>query len=242
MTESALPPFAAVVTQDKSRDASSENVKSDPHNEGISHNSEVKPWHVYTAEQAQELKRSVVESTDSAVRSVKNHVGELQATSSIHYRTMLDHVPKIRSQYIVYEDAFFGKLKEGLFIARENPSTTCAVAAGLGLLLLRSPRRFLFRHTIGRFRSEESLLANAENKVKELRQSVELLKNESKKLQERATLAEEELKRGQTKLKHAGNQIQSLVRSVYKTETQATCLMDNLREIPGREALKLRAE
>ncbi|XP_057857248.2 RGS1-HXK1-interacting protein 1 isoform X2 [Cryptomeria japonica] len=216
----APPPYAAVVTPDANVDASSENLKSGGGEETAE--SRAKPWHVYTAEQAQELKQSLVESTDSALQS--------------------DHVPKIRNQYIVYEDAFFRKLKEGLFIARENPTTTFSVAAGLGLLLMRSPRRFLFRHTIGRFQSEESLLANAENKVKDLRQSVELLKNESKKLQERATLAEEELKRGQTKLKHAGNQIQSLVRSVYKTETQASRLMDNLREIPGREALKLRAE
>ncbi|XP_057857247.2 RGS1-HXK1-interacting protein 1 isoform X1 [Cryptomeria japonica] len=236
----APPPYAAVVTPDANVDASSENLKSGGGEETAE--SRAKPWHVYTAEQAQELKQSLVESTDSALQSVRNNFGELRANSSIHYRTMLDHVPKIRNQYIVYEDAFFRKLKEGLFIARENPTTTFSVAAGLGLLLMRSPRRFLFRHTIGRFQSEESLLANAENKVKDLRQSVELLKNESKKLQERATLAEEELKRGQTKLKHAGNQIQSLVRSVYKTETQASRLMDNLREIPGREALKLRAE
>lgn len=202
----------------------------------------VKPWHVYTAEQAQELKRTVVESTDSALRSARDQVGELQAVSTVHYRTMLEYLPKLRSQYSIYEDAFFGKLKEGALIAREHPLSTCTVAAGVGLLLMRSPRRFLFRHTIGRFQSEESLLANAENKVKDFRQSVELLKNESRKLQERATLAEEEMKRGQMKLKNAGNQIQSLVRSVYKTESQATGLMDSLREIPGREALKLRAD
>lgn len=246
MAESAVDvppaplPFAAVVMPDANVDASSENVRSG--GGGETTENKVKPWHVSTAEQAQELKRTLVESTDSALQSVRENVEELRASSSIHYRTILDHVPKIRNQYIVYEDTFFKKLKEGLLIARENPTTTFGVAAGIGLLLMRSPRRFLFRHTIGRFQSEESLLANAENKVKGLRQSVDLLKNESKKLQERATLAEEELKRGQTKLKHAGNQIQSLVHSVYKTETQASRLMDNLREIPGREALKLRAE
>eukprot|EP01018_Ginkgo_biloba_P029507 Gb_13877 [translate_table: standard] len=242
---SAPSPFAAV-TQEKSRDSSAPS-KLDSQVEGRnedlgSRKAEVKPWHVYTAEQAQELKRTVVESTDCVLQSARHHVGDLQATSTLHYRTMLEFLPKIRVQYDVYEDAFFSKLKEGLVIAREHPSATFAAAAGLGLLLMRSPRRFLFRHTIGRLQSEEALLANAENKVKDFRQSVDLLKNESKKLQERATLAEEELKRGQTKLKQAGNQIQSLVHSVYKAESQATGLMDSLREIPGREALKLRAE
>lgn len=238
---SAPPPFAAVT---ESESAEGLSRITEEKNEGTgSHKSEVvKPWHVYTAEQAQELKRTVVESTDSALRSARDQVGELQAVSTVHYRTMLDYLPKLKSQYSIYEDAFFGKLKEGAVIAREYPLSTCTVAAGIGLLLMRSPRRFLFRHTIGRFQSEESLLANAENKVKDFRQSVELLKNESRKLQERATLAEEEMKRGQMKLKNAGNQIQSLVRSVYKTESQATGLMDSLREIPGREALKLRAD
>lgn len=238
---SASPPFAAV-TESESAEGLSRITEEKNEGTGSQKSEVVKPWHVYTAEQAQELKRTVVESTDSALRSARDQVGELQAVSTVHYRTMLDYLPKLKSQYSIYEDAFFGKLKEGAVIAREYPLSTCTVAAGIGLLLMRSPRRFLFRHTIGRFQSEESLLANAENKVKDFRQSVELLKNESRKLQERATLAEEEMKRGQMKLKNAGNQIQSLVRSVYKTESQATGLMDSLREIPGREALKLRAD
>lgn len=238
---SAPPPFAAV-TESESAEGLSRITEEKNEGTGSQKSEVVKPWHVYTAEQAQELKRTVVESTDSALRSARDQVGELQAVSTVHYRTMLDYLPKLKRQYSIYEDAFFGKLKEGAVIAREYPLSTCTVAAGIGLLLMRSPRRFLFRHTIGRFQSEESLLANAENKVKDFRQSVELLKNESRKLQERATLAEEEMKRGQMKLKNAGNQIQSLVRSVYKTESQATGLMDSLREIPGREALKLRAD
>lgn len=237
----SAPPFAAV-TESESAEGLSRITEEKNEGTGSQKSEVVKPWHVYTAEQAQELKRTVVESTDSALRSARDQVGELQAVSTVHYRTMLDYLPKLKSQYSIYEDAFFGKLKEGAVIAREYPLSTCTVAAGIGLLLMRSPRRFLFRHTIGRFQSEESLLANAENKVKDFRQSVELLKNESRKLQERATLAEEEMKRGQMKLKNAGNQIQSLVRSVYKTESQATGLMDSLREIPGREALKLRAD
>jgi hypothetical protein len=64
-----------------------------------------------------------------------------------------------------------------------------------------APRKLLFRLTIGRFQSEEAMYARAEAKVKEMRQSVDLLKNETRKLEERARLAEEELQRGRTKLK-----------------------------------------
>ncbi|XP_021891136.1 uncharacterized protein LOC110809573 [Carica papaya] len=78
--------------------------------------------------------------------------------------------------------------------------------------------------------------------MKELNLSVELLKKESKKLLERAALAEKDTKRGHAELMNAGRRIQHLAKSVYKVETQAADLMDGLREIPGREALKLRAD
>jgi len=127
-------------------------------------------------------------------------------------------------------------------IAAKNPNVTYGVLGVGTVLALRTPRRLLFRFTIGRFQSEEAMVARAETKVKEMRQSVDLLKNETKKLEERARLAEEELQRGRTKLKDTGSQLSSLSRSIYKTESSARGLLDNLRELPGREALRLRAE
>ncbi|KAM7528379.1 hypothetical protein LguiB_031789 [Lonicera macranthoides] len=82
----------------------------------------------------------------------------------------------------------------------------------------------------------------AEKNVKELSLSVDLMKKERVKLLERASFAENEMKDGHAKLMSAGSQIQSLAKSVYKAEAKAADLMDALREIPGREALKLRAE
>ncbi|KAL3347825.1 hypothetical protein AABB24_021461, partial [Solanum stoloniferum] len=104
------------------------------------------------------------------------------------------------------------------------------------------PRRFLYRQTLGCLQSEEAKFIKAEKNVKEFGLSVGLMKKESKKLLERASLAEKDMKRGHSDLMVAGNQIQSVAKSVYKVEGQAADLMDVLREIPGREALKLRAE
>ncbi|KAK9224284.1 hypothetical protein WN943_009317 [Citrus x changshan-huyou] len=87
-----------------------------------------------------------------------------------------------------------------------------------------------------------AMFVRAEKNVNELNLSGELMKKESKKLLERAALAEKEMIRGETELKNAGNQVQRLAKQVYKVETQAADLMEGLREIPGREALKLRAE
>ncbi|OVA08854.1 hypothetical protein BVC80_8041g5 [Macleaya cordata] len=199
---------------------------------------EKQPWQSYYYTSAEDLKRTVFESTDSAIRSARS----LQENSSTHLRTLQDLIPQLKSQYHSYEDAFFTKLKDELMSAREHPAMASGVAVAAGLLLLRGPRRFLFRHTLGRLQSEEAQYVRAERNVKELHLSVDLMKKESQKLLERSALAEKDMKRGHNELMSAGSDIQRLAKSVYKIESQAADLMDGLREIPGREALKLRSE
>ncbi|XP_077230769.1 chromosome-associated kinesin [Tasmannia lanceolata] len=195
---------------------------------------EGKPWNAYTAE---DLKRTVFESTDSAFRSARS----FQENSSTHLRTMQDFLPQAKYQYKVYEDAFFKKFKDELMSAREHPVAVCGVAVG-AVLLMRGPRRFFFRHTLGRFQTEEARFSKAEQNVKDLSSSCGLIKKDSEKLHERVAFAEEEMKKGLNNLKNTGNEIQRLAKSINKLESQAADLMDGLREIPGREAIKLRAE
>ncbi|KAK9273578.1 hypothetical protein L1049_018388 [Liquidambar formosana] len=199
--------------------------------EETSEQQEKKPWHESIAEDLQR-------TTDSAIRSARS----LQHNSSTHLRSLQDFIPHMKSQYITYEDAFFKKVKDELMSAREHPAVAGGVAIAAGLLLMRGPRRFLFRHTLGRIRSEEAQFVRAEKNVKELNLSVDLMKKESRKLLERAALAEKDMTRGHTEIMNAGSQIQRLAKSVYKVEHEAADLMDGLREIPGRDALKLRAE
>ncbi|XP_060197393.1 RGS1-HXK1-interacting protein 1 [Lycium barbarum] len=194
-----------------------------------------KAWHTYISE---DLPRTVQQSTDSAIRSARN----IQNTSSTHLRTLQDFMPKIQAEYKTYEEVFFRKIKDELVTVREHPAMAGGIGIAAGLLLMRGPRRFLFRQTLGRFQSEEAKFSKADNNVKELGLSVDLMKKESKKLLERAALAEKDMKRGYSDLMDAGNKIQSVAKSVYKAEAQAADLMDVLREIPGREALKLRAD
>ncbi|CAN4091648.1 unnamed protein product [Withania somnifera] len=201
----------------------------------IDQSSQNKPWHSYISE---DLPRTVQESTNSAIRSARS----IQNTSSTHLRTLQEFMPKIKSQYTTYEEVFFRKIKDELVTAREHPAMAGGIGIAAGLLLMRGPRRFLFRQTLGRFQSEEAKYSKAEKNVKELSLSVDLMKKESEKLLERAAFAEKDMKRGHSNLMVAGNQIRSVVKSVYKVEAQAADLMDVLREIPGREALKLRAE
>ncbi|XP_050220451.1 RGS1-HXK1-interacting protein 1 [Mercurialis annua] len=146
------------------------------------------------------------------------------------------------SHFQAYQHSFFNQIKEELMIAKDHPTEVAGVAVTAALLLMRGPRRFLFHHTFGRFKSEEAKFLKAEKNVNELNLSVDMMKNESRKLLERASFAEKDMIHGHTELRDAGSQIQRLAKSVYSVETQAADLMDGLREIPGREALKLRAE
>lgn len=145
-------------------------------------------------------------------------------------------------QYKAYEDAAVQKVKDGLMVVSEHPAAASGAFIFSGLLLMRGPRKFLWRQTIWRLQSEEAQLNKVDSGLKELGQSVEKLKKESKNMILRASFGEEELQRGRTKIRDAGKEIQRVVKSIYKIESQAADLMDGLRVIPGRDALKLRAE
>lgn len=186
----------------------------------------------------EDLQRTVKESKDSAIRSALS----FQQSSSSHLRSFQDHVPDAISKFNSYENTFFSKVKEELLTAKDHPAAAIGLTLTAGLFLMRGPRRFLFRNTLGRFQSEEAQFLRAEKNVKEFSFSVDLMKKESRKLLERASLAEKEMKNGHTELLDTGIQIQRLAKSVYKVETKTADLMDGLREIPGRDALKLRAE
>ncbi|KAL5563784.1 hypothetical protein UlMin_033531 [Ulmus minor] len=190
------------------------------------------------ASMAEDLQRTVLSSTDHAIRSARS----FHQNSSAQLRNFEELAATAATKYKTYEDAILNSFKEELKKSREQPVAAIGVGVAAGLVLLRGPRRFLFRHTLGRLRSEESQFVRAEKNVKELSISVDVMKNESKKLLERAALAERDMNYGYSDLMKAGNQIQRLSKSVYKVEAQAVDLMDGLRETPGREALRLRAE
>ncbi|KAK2982006.1 hypothetical protein RJ640_013216 [Escallonia rubra] len=171
-------------------------------------------WRSYISE---DLPRTVTQSTDSAIRSARS----FHHDSSTRIRTFQDFIPHLKTQYRTYENAFFKKVKDELVTAGEHPALAGGIAVTAGLLLMRGPRRFLFRHTLGRLQNEEAQFVRAEKNVKQLNLSVDVMKNESRKLLERAALAEKDMKRGHTELINAGNQIQSLAKSVYRAEAEA---------------------
>ncbi|KAE9607336.1 hypothetical protein Lal_00026743 [Lupinus albus] len=181
-------------------------------------------------------------STLPSIADIRSAARSAQQTSSTHLRTFQNYLPEAVSQYRTYEDAFLSKVKDGLAVSRENPALGAGLAISAALIAMRAPRRFLFRHTFGRFQSDEARYASAERSVKDLNQSLELMKNESRKLLERTTLAEKDMKYGYNELTSTGTKCKQLAKSLYKVEARAADLMDRLREVPTRESLALRAD
>ncbi|KHN41331.1 hypothetical protein glysoja_049618 [Glycine soja] len=88
----------------------------------------------------------------------------------------------------------------------------------------------------------QSMISRAHAEVKELRQSIELLKAEGEKLEKSALHAEEQFLHGRTKLRHAGKQIRNVIQSAYKIEIRAGGLKDILGELPKRETSLFRSQ
>ncbi|EPS63583.1 hypothetical protein M569_11194 [Genlisea aurea] len=194
-----------------------------------------KAWHSYISE---DIPRNFKDSADAAIRSARSIQ---ESTSSIGRNLFQEFIPQIGPTYRYYEEAFFNKAKDEVVYLRDNPPLAAGLAVAC-LFLMRGPRRFLLRQTLHRLQSEEARFVRAEKNVNELNLSVELMKKEGVKLFQRSMLAEKDMKHGYSSLMNAGTQIQTLAKSVYKAEAEAKDLMDLLRQIPGREAIKLRAE
>ncbi|KAG2541118.1 RGS1-HXK1-interacting protein 1 isoform X1 [Panicum virgatum] len=195
---------------------------------------------------------------------------EVASTSPWPLRKLQSFAPGLWSQYKVYEDAVVESTKEtiadALVLVKEHQveAIGCATVAGFILFrdegffcakresnsrlggshpdVLPGPRRFLYRNTFGRFKTEKDLLNDAEESMMEYKKSIEKLKKESKYTLDKVVIGESDLRRGQTDLRSTGKQIQSLIGSIYKAESTAAGLMDRLRTIPTRQSLELRAE
>ncbi|KAH6767492.1 alanine-tRNA ligase [Perilla frutescens var. hirtella] len=223
-------------------ESSGEFPTGNPTNENITREQENIPWTEYALQQAQIAQKTIESTVENAIETTRSRVDRILTTSSAHLNQTIDSLQDLKSDYSTYEDIAFGKIKEGFLLAYSHPLITTGAVVGVGVLGLKKTRQFLSYKTMRLFLSEETLLSRADTKVKELRQSIELLKGESEKLEKRALQAEEDLVRGRTKLRQAGKQIQGVISSAYKIERQARGLKDALTELPSREASRFRTE
>lgn len=112
-------------------------------NDSISHSlhtleQSATPWIDYAVEQARVYQKTIEETFDSAIEASRSRLSEIRSTSAAHFSQTINSLEDIKSDYGTYEDMFFGKIKEGVLIAASHPMITGGVAAGLGLLVLKS--------------------------------------------------------------------------------------------------------
>ena len=117
-----------------------------------------------------------------------------------------------------------------------------AVGVAAAAILLPGPRRFLLRNTIGRLRSEEAVVRSAELRGSGVRARVEAHAGEMKKLEERLGLAQAEYTRGLGKLRATASELASLQSRMGSAERAAEQLLQDLRRLPSKQAVQLRAD
>ncbi|GFP79410.1 hypothetical protein PHJA_002417200 [Phtheirospermum japonicum] len=167
-------------------------------------------WPEYAVQQAQIVHKTIESTVENVIEVTRSRVDRILTTSSAHFNQTVDNLQNLKSEYITYEDIVLGEIKEGFLYASSRPLITTGVVLGVGFLGLKRTRQFLSYSTRRLFFSEETLLSRVEAKVKELRQSMDLLKAESKTLEKKALQAEEDLVRGRTTEKgHSSSQLQT---------------------------------
>eukprot|EP00897_Mesotaenium_endlicherianum_P008529 jgi/Mesen1/7704/ME000405S06997 len=207
--------------------------------------SEVKKWlddTVNNNEQLNQFRKDAQSTIGDLLVRTKTGLVHMEESTAIQIKEAKGFAREGTEVVKAYEKALFAYLKVGVYYAAEYPVYTAAGLTALSLVGFKGPRKFMYRNTFGRFVSEDAMVANAERQVKDLRANVDIHKNETQKLQERVALAEEEFKRGSTKLRYAGAELRRLWKRVADTEQQATGLKDYLRDLPARDSVRMRAE
>ncbi|KAK9828297.1 hypothetical protein WJX74_007593 [Apatococcus lobatus] len=147
-----------------------------------------------------------------------------------------------RAHFASSQDAAFDYMKGCIAAATEYPEISYPALGLAALIILPGPRRFLWRQTVLRVRSEESMYRSAENKAHQVHESLADQKVEAQKLQERLSAAWQEYNSGVNKLKSTNRQLQQLANRVSNNDAKAQALLEDLRLLPSAPALKLRAE
>uniref|UniRef100_A0A0D9VB46 NOA1/YqeH-like C-terminal domain-containing protein n=1 Tax=Leersia perrieri TaxID=77586 RepID=A0A0D9VB46_9ORYZ len=106
--------------------------------------------------------------------------------------TAKEELEWIKNEYAVHEQMVFGKIKdiefsltmfaEGVIMAIENPGIAAGTTAVAGIVLFKRPRSYLIQRVRRMFVSKETLLSGIQAEVNHMRQTVNLVSNESQKL------------------------------------------------------------
>ena len=105
--------------------------------------------------------------------------------------------------------------------ALDHKAASTAGALGLAIVMLPGLRRAVWRLTLGRYSTPESMAESSRSQISVMKTDLDSQQGDIKKLTERLTLAQEEYARGLQKLKGAAGEMRSLEKRVSKSETKA---------------------
>lgn len=193
-------------------------------------------------DQLRQLKDQVNSKTNEAIEKAKSGFVIMEAATTEQVQEAKTFANKVSEEYFKYEDITLRHVKRGVQYGIDNPAYAAATAATVLLFTNRGSRRFLYRNTLGRFRSEEADILNSERQVKDVRTNLDIYKLDMEKLQERADVAESEFVSGRRKLKATGSELHRLWKNYNKVEEYAKSLKETARDLPARESIRLRAE
>ncbi|XP_044951253.1 RGS1-HXK1-interacting protein 1-like [Hordeum vulgare subsp. vulgare] len=148
----------------------------------------------------------------------------------------------VKKEYFAREQMALGKIKEGVIMAIEHPGIAAGSATVAGIVLLKRPRSYLIQRVRRVFVSKETLLSGIQAEVNHMRQTVNLMSNESQKLMDRAATAEKRFQKGWNTLREEGRAIQSELKQISDIENQAVGLKGILDQLPRAHASEFRSE
>ncbi|KAK1613647.1 hypothetical protein QYE76_019164 [Lolium multiflorum] len=148
----------------------------------------------------------------------------------------------VKNEYLAREQMALGKIKEGVIMAMEHPGIAAGSTAVAGIVLLKRPRSYLIQRVRRIFVSKETLLSGIQAEVNHMRQTVNLVSNESQKLMDRAATAEKRFQKGWNTLREEGRAIQSELKQISDIENQAVGLKGVLDQLPRAHASEFRSE
>ena len=181
---------------------------------------------------------SAIAASDAANAAMS---GALAAVPTIT-QAAKEELEWVKKEYFAREQMALGKIKEGVIMAIEHPGIAAGSATVAGIVLLKRPRSYLIQRVRRVFVSKETLLSGIQAEVNHMRQTVNLMSNESQKLMDRAATAEKRFQKGWNTLREEGRAIQSELKQISDIENQAVGLKGILDQLPRAHASEFRSE
>ena len=170
------------------------------------------------------------------IETTRERVNDVTSTAVAHAEALAERARES-------EDEFFKRVsKKAVETVRENPLTTGASTLAFLALALPGPRTLLWRSTLGRLQSEEALFNACVRRSETLALDAETASADIRRLAEAASAAEIEMKRGAANLRSVAKELRSIESKTYGMDTKASALLNDLRVLPGKEAVALQED